>query len=313
MTAPLFASIAGVAFERFRSALDRLGNAPPQVLLLEGGREEDRLSMTGYWAARCNCGNLRENAAPCLSCSVCLRIAAGEHSDVLVYDGRISNKEDEENPGVVRALTVDHARDLKRRLGEAPNGDGRRVVALMGIKQSRTDAANALLKVLEEPTPNTVFVLLAPQREQLLPTLVSRSFCLTLPFPDECVSDEESTEWEAGLAGFLRDGRDFFERVSAKNAISADMAARLLLACQKACGVLLAKDGKHAERPLVAALESFSARDLAVCCRWFAEAQEALNSSVTPVRVLQALAARMYVLRADSRAAGMARREETVF
>ena len=76
---------------------------------------------------------------------------------------------------------MQRVRELKSRLRDAPHGQGRRVVLLMGLSLNRDEAANALLKALEEPSPTTVFVLLAPQREQLLPTLVSRSFCLTLP------------------------------------------------------------------------------------------------------------------------------------
>ena len=159
--------------------VDLLGLAPRQVLLLEGGSEEQRLDLARYWAARCNCPQAAhaENGAPCLACPVCLQIASGEYLDLAAYDGRISNREDEENPGLVRAFNMQRVRELKSRLRDAPHGQGRRVVLLMGLSLNRDEAANALLKALEEPSPTTVFVLLAPQREQLLPTLVSRSFC----------------------------------------------------------------------------------------------------------------------------------------
>jgi DNA polymerase-3 subunit delta' len=297
MRTPLFPFVADAAFERFITVLNRLGAEPPQVLLLEGGREEERLAMARYWAARCNCMNPDAYGAPCLRCPVCLQIASGEYLDVLSFDGRISNREDEENPGPVRAFTVEHARDLKRRLSEAPHGEGRRVVVLMGLTQSRDKAANALLKALEEPTPRTVFVLLAPQREHLLPTLISRSFCLTLPWVDGHCGDEDMAEWEESLAGFLRNGQDFLERVAAKNAVNAATAGRVLLVCQKACINAMTGGIARAHIGLGATFADFTARDLAVCCRWFVEAQEALNYNVAPARVLQALAARLYVLR----------------
>lgn len=308
MNAPLLSAIAGPAFDRLRSVLDRLGESPPQVLLLEGGREEERLDLARYWAARCNCPHaLRGRTAaetgqsadsgdsPCLACPVCLQIASGEYLDLAAYDGRISNREDEENPGTVRAFNMQRVRELKSRLRDAPYGQGRRVVLLMGLGLTRDEAANALLKALEEPSPTTLFVLLTPQREQLLPTLISRSFCLTLPWPHSRAEDTEMRSWEDLLAGFLLNGQGFLERAAAKGAVDAALAGRLLLSCQKAMSRVLACE--PAARPLDAALESLDARGRAVCCQWLAEAQEALQYGVTPARVLEALAARLFSLR----------------
>ena len=76
---------------------------------------------------------------------------------------------------------MDNVRGLKSVISDPPHNPGFRVVILAGIETTRTEAANALLKALEEPSPSTLFVLLTPQREQILPTLVSRSFYFTLP------------------------------------------------------------------------------------------------------------------------------------
>lgn len=308
MNVSLLTAITGPAFDRLRSVLDRLGESPPQVLLLEGGREEERLDLARYWAARCNCphalqGRTAPEAAqsagsggsPCLACPVCLQIASGEYLDLAAYDGRISNREDEENPGTVRAFNMQRVRELKSRLRDAPYGQGCRVVLLMGLGLTRDEAANALLKALEEPSPTTLFVLLTPQREQLLPTLISRSFCLTLPWPHSRAQDTEMQPWEDLLAGFLLNGQGFLDRAAAKGAVDAALAGRLLLCCQKAMSRVLARE--PAARPLDAALESLDARGRAVCCQWFAEAQEALQYGVTPARVLEALAARLFSLR----------------
>lgn len=299
MNASLLPAVAGSAFDRLKTVLARLGNAPPQVLLLEGGNEEQRLDMARYWAARCNCPQAvgRENASPCLICPVCLQIASGEYLDLAAYDGRISNREDEENPGLVRAFSMERVRELKSRLRDAPHGQGRRVVLLMGLGLNRDEAANALLKALEEPSPGTVFVLLAPQREQLLPTLVSRSFCLTLPWPDSRTRDAALAPWEEALAAFLRDGQGFLDKTSARGAVDQALAEGLLLACQKALSRVLAGE---AASPLDAALAALDERGRAVCCRWLAEAQDMLRHGVTPARVLEALAARLFVLRQEA-------------
>ena len=292
----LLPAIAHAAFDRLKTVLDNLGAAPPQVLLLEGGSEAQRMDTARYWAMRINCPTAGASGTPCLACPSCQQIAAGEHLDLAAYDGRISNREDEENPGPVRAFNMERVRELKVRLRDAPHGQGRRVVLLMGLSLTRDEASNALLKALEEPSNTTVFVLLAPQREQLLPTLVSRSFCLTLPWPDCHADDPDMQPWEDALAQFLVQGQGFLDKVAGKGAIDAAGATRLLLCCQKAMSRILS-DTHNPARPLDAALVLLHGKGRAAACQWFAEAQEALNYGVTPARVLEALAARLYALR----------------
>ena len=222
---PLFQDISTPDFDRIREVLHRLAANPPQVLLLEGGTEPQRLAAARYWAACVNCQQPGGEGGPCLICPTCMQIDAGEHLDVLAYDGRISNADDEAHPGPIRALNMDNIRELKQKLHDAPHGQGRRVVLLMGVGQNRSNAANALLKALEEPSPSSCFVLLAAQREQLLPTLVSRSLCLTLPWPDSLSRDPALQPWEEALALFITSGRGLFECTGARNALDARLAA----------------------------------------------------------------------------------------
>ena len=221
----LFPELDGAELGRMRERLQRLGEQPPQVLLLEGGSEAQRLALAHWWACRLKCP---APSAPCCACPVCRQVASGEHLDILAYDGRISNKDDEENPGLVRAFNMDRVRELKSRLRDAPHGPGYRVVLLAGLTLSRDEAANALLKSLEEPLPSTRFVLLCAQREQLLPTLVSRSLCLTLPWPDSSARDPELQPWEEALGEFLRSGRGLFERsLTSADVLSSSQAIAL--------------------------------------------------------------------------------------
>lgn len=327
----LFPAIAGADFVRLRNVLGRLALSPPQTLLLEGGTEAARQDLARYWAAACNCpqalaaAGRDEPATPCLVCPVCKQIAAGEHLDVLAFDGRIGNREDEENPGPVLAFNMRRARELKSRLRDAPHGQGRRVVLLMGLSPSRDEAANALLKALEEPVPHTVFVLLAPQREQLLPTLVSRAFCLTLPWPDSPAVDPALAAWETALADFLSTGQGFLEQASAKGGLDAVLAGALLLSCQKALiHVLSGNPASAVQNPLAAALVPFtpvagnggqgrgsSAPETraALCGRWLDEAQEMLRYGVSPARVMEGFASRLFVLlrQGEVKAAGSVR------
>lgn len=310
MTDSLLPAIAGEDFARLRGILDQLALKPPQTLLLEGGTEAARLDLARYLAAACNCPQALaaaqegKAATPCLACPACMQIAAGEHLDVLLFDGRIGNREDEENPGPILALNMRRVRELKSRLRDAPHGPGRRLVILMGLSPSRDEAANALLKALEEPSPHTVFALLAAQREQLLPTLVSRSFCLILPWPENQASGPALAEWEAALADFLRTGQGFLEKASARGALDAGQASELLLSCQKALIQVLSGCGSESQSPLAAALTPFDpvrgqgapGGGQAQCSRWLDEAQEMLRYGVAPARVLEGFASRLFVL-----------------
>lgn len=155
--------------ERVRAALNKLASDPPQVLILEGGSVAERFSVALWHAARLNCP---EGRPPCLHCPACLQIGANLFHDLYVLDGR---------EGSIKIETV---RELRTILGEAPRGDGKRVVILAEAQSLGVEAANALLKSLEEPRPGVCFLLLAPQRERLLPTLVSRGWVVTLAWPE---------------------------------------------------------------------------------------------------------------------------------
>lgn len=279
--------------ERVRDILTPLAEAPPQVLLLEGGTEKERMAMGRWWAALLNCA---ESHPPCLRCPSCLQIGAGTHLDMQVFDGRISNKDDEENPGPVRAFNMRNVRALKGRLGDAPHGAGRRVVLLAGLDLTRDEAANALLKALEEPSATTVFVLLAPQREQLLPTLVSRSWTLTLPWPPTDFVDPALAPWVEALAAFLHHGRGWLTLTGAKGGVDAALAHSLLSAFQKNLAAVLAGAPGHRDLPLADRLAALPDAGRVAAGEVLARAHEALHNNVNPARVLDWVATQLYSL-----------------
>lgn len=287
---------------RFRGMLSVLAKAAPQALLLEGGTEQERLNAALYWAQTINCPSCRPmdieaEAAPypCGECAICRQIAANECLDLLVYDGRISNKADEENPGPFRALRMENMRELKALSATAPHGAGKRVAIFQVMSELREEALNSLLKTLEEPSPYTNFVLLAPQRQQLLPTLVSRSFCLTLPWPGCKAESAQKSELQANFANFLATGKGFLEKIGAKGALDATQAGELLVACQRALvRCMAAQEQGELDRALKRIASDFLAFNN--LCRWLSEAQEMLAASVNPARVMESFATRLYGL-----------------
>jgi len=99
-------------------------------------------------------------------------------------------------------VTVDEVRRLRNFLGHTMGGDGWRAVIVDPADDLNPAAANALLKSLEEPPPQTVFLLLAAEPGRLLPTIRSRCRLLGLdPLPDPEL-------WTAVLAACTAAGVD---------------------------------------------------------------------------------------------------------
>lgn len=272
-----------VRFDGVRARLEALAAAPPQVLLLEGGNSSERFAMSMWWGARLNC---RQPGPPCLACPVCLQVAARMHRDLFVLDGREGN------------ISIDAVREVRGLLGEPPRGDGTRVIILAEAQSLGEPAANALLKSLEEPRPSTSFMLLAPQRERLLPTLVSRSWVLTLPWPViEGVCRADIEPWLSALAGFAESGRGWFDKTGARGAVDAALATEIVLACERVLLTTLAgRDGGVLGALLGARL---SPEGLATLDEVLAHCSEALAlqpSPTNPSLVLDWLATRLYLL-----------------
>lgn len=292
--------------EAWRNKIDHIAIRPPQTILIEGGRENQRLAFGLYWAMSANCPKALElaqkgqPARPCLECHVCARIAANEDSDVFLYDGRISNTADKENPGPIRALNMENARELKTRIGAKPHGPGKRVVIFQGLLlNSRDSVMNSLLKKLEDPCGHTLFALLAPQRAQILPTLVSRSHIFTLPWPYS-PREEDVGEWADSLAEFLATGNNFLDKISAKHSLDVAAADNLILACQDSLVKIIASENSTPDklqtlmRPLAEKWQHAS-----LLAHWLAEAREMLQGGVNPARVMEAFACKFYMLLRD--------------
>lgn len=96
-----------------------------------------------------------------------------------------------------RDITVDVARRLRDFLHLSASGGARRVVIVDAADQLNTQAANALLKLLEEPPPATTFLLVAHAPARILPTIRSR--CRRLDCPPLAGEDLSRAISEAGL------------------------------------------------------------------------------------------------------------------
>lgn len=107
-------------------------------------------------------------AAPCGSCPGCLKFATENHPDFLhiVPQGA--------------TIKIDQVRELKKVLSFPPLEADHRITLLEDVHTMRREAANSLLKLLEEPPAGNILLLTADEAEPILPTIISR--CQVIPF-----------------------------------------------------------------------------------------------------------------------------------
>lgn len=90
-----------------------------------------------------------------------------------------------------KEIVIDQIRALANFMNISTHRQGTRVVVMYPAEALNTPAANALLKSLEEPNPNTVFILVSHKIDRLLPTILSRCHKLALTMP----SKEQGLDW----------------------------------------------------------------------------------------------------------------------
>jgi DNA polymerase III subunit delta' len=103
-------------------------------------------------------------------------VAAGSHPDLM----RLERLAKDGGTELARSITVDQVRRLQRLFATTPSLSPWRAVVIDSVDDLERNAANALLKNLEEPPPNTVFLLVSHSPERLLPTIRSRCRVLRL-------------------------------------------------------------------------------------------------------------------------------------
>lgn len=125
-------------------------------------------------AAAINCRH-RSGAGACGSCSSCRKFRSMNHPDFMVISPE---------KGMIK---IDQIRRLCRELSYPPYESETRVVVLEDVHTMRREAANSLLKTLEEPPAGNLLILTAESSKEILATLTSR--CQVVPFTPLRISD----------------------------------------------------------------------------------------------------------------------------
>ena len=153
-----------------------------------------------------NCTKPLAPGVPCGLCRDCKQIEAMQHPDMNV----IQAVDGDNQPKEGGTLKVDQIREVQRSLSLKPYQAKYRVALFLRFQEANDNAANALLKTLEEAPAHAILLLTADTPEQLLPTINSRCEILRLrPLPIEAVTadliyrgvDEERARLLAHISG----------------------------------------------------------------------------------------------------------------
>ena len=163
--------------------------------LFAGAPGLGRRTLALRFAQALNCEAPVEPGVPCGQCRGCKQIAAMQHADLTVIQAEAEGG----------TLKVDQIRESRRTLTLKPYQAKYRVALFLRFQEANDNAANALLKTLEEAPSYAVLILTADNPEQLLPTIVSRCEVLRLrPLQiDEVQRELENTGMEGDRAKLI--------------------------------------------------------------------------------------------------------------
>jgi DNA polymerase-3 subunit delta' len=149
----------------------------PNAMLFSGIDGIGKETTAKAFGMALNCAN-PVDAVACQTCSSCEKMISGSHPDVISV---------EPNGAFIK---IGQVREVAKQLRFAPFEGNWRIVIVNDAQAMNLEAANAILKMLEEPPRLTVMILTATQTTDLLPTIVSRCQQISFrPIPHEKIAE----------------------------------------------------------------------------------------------------------------------------
>lgn len=161
----------------------------PHALLLQGAEGLGKRELASWLSAAVLCETSKTSLQYCGKCASCTLIAAGSHPDRIW----VAPEEDKQQ------ISVDQTRAASERLSKTSYRQGYKVAIIEPAHQMTTSAANSVLKTLEEPTRDSLLILITSRPSSLLPTVRSRCQKITVRRP----SPAQALQWlqtETGTA-----------------------------------------------------------------------------------------------------------------
>ncbi|MBM3348800.1 MAG: DNA polymerase III subunit delta' [Betaproteobacteria bacterium] len=190
------------------SALGKAFNleAPPQAILFHGQPGIGKFDFARWLskALLCEADLFSTGQKPCNSCEACRWFDTGNHPDSIALlpqslKGRLVQAELEGSPKIDPVTTetpddgdskkesafikIDEVRAALGGINIGSHRGGKRIILIYPLESLREDASNTLLKSLEEPNPDTIFILVSDRLDRVLPTIRSRCQLIALPKP----------------------------------------------------------------------------------------------------------------------------------
>lgn len=177
-------------WQQLSSQIDR--ERLPHALLLTGPSYTGKRQFALTLAQKLLCESPLSGYA-CGSCKQCQLLKAGSHPDLLVVEPEDEGK----------AIRVDNVRQLGEFFNKTAQQGGWKISIIAPAEAMNLNSANALLKNLEEPNPNTLLLLVTHEPSRLLPTIRSRCRVMKFPVPpinevrpwlSQVVAQDQNTE-----------------------------------------------------------------------------------------------------------------------
>ena len=183
--------------------LQALGQRLPHAFLLHGPQGIGKTVFAEHLAQSLLCENPGKDGHACQQCGSCGWFAQYSHPDYRRVrpelldeedtpaadgDAEASSKPAKASKAPSKEIVINQIRALSDFMNISTHRNGRRVIVLYPAEALNIPAANALLKSLEEPNANTIFILVSNSLDRLLPTILSRCHKFPLGLPDATIS-----------------------------------------------------------------------------------------------------------------------------
>lgn len=153
----------------------------PHAIIVEGEKGSGKSVLTRYIIAAFLCG---EDKKPCGECKSCRMVFAGTHPDIIT----VSPEENKKN------ISINQIRNMRNEAYIRPQFCNRKAFNIDFADTLNAQSQNTILKVLEEPPGDVLFILQVKSRASLLPTIISRCVTYTLSEPELSVSAKYLSE-----------------------------------------------------------------------------------------------------------------------